>query len=392
MFATALSNETNVPTRNPNWLGLRCIRCAAVTAERDAPAGCPACAARGEPAAMACHYAPGSPPLAQPYLNLPFRGEGDTPVVALPRALIRAGGARVFAKLESANLTGSHKDRMAAIGVAHALAQERSGVIAASSGNAGLAVAAYAAAAGLRCEIVITQSCPPLYKALMQEHGARITIGASALDRWEIVRTRVEADPNLLALTNYMRPAVGSPPATIEGYKLIAGELVDGLKGEEIARVYVPVARGDLLFGLCLGFESLFAAKRISHIPKLIAVEPFARLARVSAGDDYRAEFSGNTAQFSTSGSTVTLQSVAALQRTQGHAIVIDDARAYTARALLARNGFSVELCAAAAYAAYADTPEPDADEGASVIIFTAHGSRDSLSISPPPSPFKDSP
>jgi threonine synthase len=366
--------------RNPQWRGLRCLRCDGLLSALDAPQGCPECAQAGFPAAMVCDYGEQPPTQSQPYAHAVSLGEGNTPCRSLSHALRNNSGGPVFAKLESANPTGSHKDRMAAYGVTHARALGKRGVIAASSGNAGLAIAAYAAAAGLACEIVITPSCPPLYRALMLEHGATVTTAADALARWDVVNERIAADDSLYALTNYVRPAVGSPAVTIEAYKRIAHELAQSLGTQEIGQVFMPTARGDLLLGLYLGFEELRAAGQIAALPKLIAVEPFVRLSAVNAGVDYRAEFAGATRQFSTSGATVTYQSVVALARTGGHAVVVGDARALAARALLAKHGWSVELCAAAAYAAYADAPE--AERAASIIIFTAHGSRDVLSLS----------
>ncbi len=368
--------------RHPDWLGLQCLRCASVLNIFDAPNGCPDCARAGFPAAMRCFYGEQPKAPAQPYLDPISLGEGDTPCVALAGALRNASAAPLFAKLESANPTGSHKDRMAALGVTHAQALGKHGVIAASSGNAGLSIAAYAAAAGMACEIVVTPSCPALYRALMMEHGAKVSVAADALARWDYVAARVAEDDALYALTNYTRPAVGSPAVAIEAYKRISHELVQSIRSAPIGRVFVPVARGDLLIGLHLGFAESLVAGHIQKIPKLIAVEPFARLSAVAQGADYRAEFPGATAQSSTSGATVTLQSLVALQRSGGYATVVDDARALDARVTLARHGWSVELCAAAAYAAYVShASEHPTEREASVIIFTAHGSRDVLSL-----------
>ena len=367
--------------RNPRWVGLRCLRCAEITTELDAPQGCLACARAGFPSAMTCLYAEGtSNEHPQPYTNPLSLGEGSTPCVALCKTLWNDARQPLFAKLESANPTGSHKDRMAANGVTHARALGKRGVIAASSGNAGLSIAAFAAAAGLECEIVITPSCPALYRTLILEHGANITVAADALARWDYVAARIAEDNSLYALTNYTRPAVGSPPVTIEAYKHVAHELVQSIASMPIGDVFVPVARGDLLLGLYLGFEESLNAGRIRQLPRLIAVEPFPRLSAVASGADYRAEFVGSTTQSSTSGATVTLQSLIALQRTGGHAVVVDDAQAHSARKRLATHGWSVELCAAAAFAAY--EAQPLSGAGASVIIFTAHGSRDVLSLS----------
>ena len=86
---------------------------------------------------------------------------GDTPLVELrnitayARKYARPGyGARIFIKDEAANLSGSYKARRAALSVHQAKVQGYKGVIAATSGNYGAAVAALAAKEGLKCIIV----------------------------------------------------------------------------------------------------------------------------------------------------------------------------------------------------------------------------------------------
>jgi 2-amino-4-ketopentanoate thiolase beta subunit len=86
---------------------------------------------------------------------------GDTPLVelhnltALARRCAGPGrGARIFVKDEAANPSGSFKDRRAALSIHQARRQGYTGVVAASSGNYGAAVASQAAKAGLRCIIV----------------------------------------------------------------------------------------------------------------------------------------------------------------------------------------------------------------------------------------------
>ncbi len=91
-------------------------------------------------------------------------GVGNTPLLelrnisALSRKYAKPGfGARIFAKDEASNPSGSFKARRAACAVAHAKKLGYKGVIAATSGNYGAAVASQAAMQGLRC--IIVQEC-----------------------------------------------------------------------------------------------------------------------------------------------------------------------------------------------------------------------------------------
>lgn len=89
---------------------------------------------------------------------------GNTPLIelrnlsALSRKYAKPGyGARIFAKDEAANASGSFKARRAACAVAHAKKLGYKGVMAATSGNYGAAVASQAAMQGLDC--IVVQEC-----------------------------------------------------------------------------------------------------------------------------------------------------------------------------------------------------------------------------------------
>ena len=89
---------------------------------------------------------------------------GNTPLIELrnltelARKYSEPGrGARIFAKDEAANASGSFKARRAACAVAHAKKLGYKGVIAATSGNYGAAVASQAAMQGLNC--IVVQEC-----------------------------------------------------------------------------------------------------------------------------------------------------------------------------------------------------------------------------------------
>ena len=89
---------------------------------------------------------------------------GNTPVIELRnftkiirRLSPKGKGARIFIKDEAANPSGSFKARRAAISVFHAKKLGFKGVIAATSGNYGAAVASQAAMYGLKC--IIVQEC-----------------------------------------------------------------------------------------------------------------------------------------------------------------------------------------------------------------------------------------
>lgn len=91
-------------------------------------------------------------------------GVGNTPLLELKNltALVRkispkGKGARIFVKDEQCNPSGSFKDRRASISAYHAARNGYKGIVAATSGNYGAAVASQAAKRNLKC--IIVQEC-----------------------------------------------------------------------------------------------------------------------------------------------------------------------------------------------------------------------------------------
>lgn len=362
---------------NPRLSGLRCIRCASLWPPGDYPEGCPHCLAAGHPATLECcyHSPSDNPAMPLPILAPITLGEGDTPCLEALDLAQAEGIGQLWLKCEGANPTGSHKDRMAAQLVSRARLAGATRVAAASSGNAGVSIAAYCAAAGLQADIAITRNCPPLQREAMQRFGAKLSAFEDSLARWPYVEDLCR-NHGAFAGTNYLNPPVGTHPYGVEGYKPIAAEILDrcGLPTD----IIVPTARGDLLWGLFLGWQHLLQSGRIQHLPRLHAVEPYARLSQAQATGDARGLWDAATDQYSIAGGTCTLQSLEALTRSSGMPVEVSDSAAAQAQQRLERRGISTELSSAAALAAVARLRRSgvlDA-ESSVVLMLTSDGRR----------------
>jgi threonine synthase len=345
------------PTRNPALRGLRCLRCGDTQPARLHHTGCAPCRAEGWHVSLAADYATLDTRRAQlPYLGAQWsiggRAMAATPLHYLPELAHELGVSSLSAKDESANPTGSHKDRMSVQGMAQALDMGAHTVVLASSGNAALSAAAYAHAVGLACEVATYAGLPLAFAQRLDHWGALSVPFDDGPARWAHVAARAK-DAGIFPLTNYSLPALGSAPLAIEGYKVIADEVL--AQGTPPDHVMVPTARGDLAWGLYRGFAEAVAGGRIRKLPKIWVVEPFARLSQVLAEPlspmHLHSHHAGATAQFSTAGNTVTYLQWQAATESHGGALVVDDANARRARAKLQAHGITPELCAAAALA-----------------------------------------
>ena len=370
--------------RHPALRGLACLRCRAQYPLRLLHSGCPVCAQQGVHVSLAADYARTAGVTTYlPYQLAVSLGEGNTPLTDVPVLACHAGIGQLHIKDESRNPTGSHKDRMSAIGISQALDFDAHTVVLASSGNAAVSAARYAQAAGLACEVAAYAAMPAAYANALDKYGARRFMFDDNAGRWNFVAQRA-AQPGYFALTNYHLPALGSAPLAIEGYKAIAYEChADGYLPEHIL---VPTARGDLAWGIYAGFCDLLEGGAIDALPKIWIVEPFARLSSVLSGHGLHENYPGQTAQFSTAGATVTYLQYEAATASAGGALVVPDDKAKAARALLARHGISAELCAAGAYAAIEQLHAMRAvtAESKVMLVLTANATRDpSYSSSP---------
>jgi threonine synthase len=182
-------------------------------------------------------------------------GEGETPVMPYDKYLL---------KLEGISPTGSFKDRGAATAITAARAAGAGTVIEDSSGNAGTAIAAYAAAAGLRARIFAPDDIVPAKAKAIQVLGAeliKISGPRSAVTEAAIVAAKDAYD------VGHAREDV-----FLEGTKTIAYELYEEF-GDQLHDVITPVGQGTVLVGLAMGFADLVGSGRLEKSPRLHGVQ-----------------------------------------------------------------------------------------------------------------------
>jgi threonine synthase len=182
-------------------------------------------------------------------------GEGATPIVPYEKFLL---------KLESISPTGSFKDRGAATAITAARAAGARLVVEDSSGNAGTAIAAYAAAAGLRARIFAPDDIVASKARAIQVLGAelvRISGPRSAVTGAALMAARDAYDVGHARDDTFL-----------EGVKTIAYELFEEL-GDELHDIVTPVGQGTVLIGLAMGFADLVAAGRLAQAPRLHGVQ-----------------------------------------------------------------------------------------------------------------------
>ncbi len=186
--------------------------------------------------------------LAEPDERFPLSlGEGGTPLLHARRLGEELGLDRLFLKVEGANPTGSFKDRGMVLAVNRAVAAEAQAVLCASTGNTSASAAAYAAAAGLPCHVVLPAGTVARGKrGQAVAAGARlVTVDGSFDDALAAVRRLGEE--GVAVVVNSINPD------RLAGQQTAAFEIVDAL-GESPDAVALPVGNAGNITALWAGF------------------------------------------------------------------------------------------------------------------------------------------
>jgi threonine synthase len=348
---------------------LACTACSWQSADADR-AQCPECAAT-----LDIRYFDAALPLAAeqpgiwryaarlPLHNLAYAvslGEGNTPLLRSAHLGAELGLADLYFKLEIANPTGSYKDRIAAVGIARLQELGKSAWAATSSGNAGAAIAAYGARAGVQGYLFTVEKYAKAKVAQILAYGPQ----AWAVERLgydPVVETTTWANIRHLCAANNWQMLVTArafSPHAMEGVKTIAYEVCQQLAGQAPDVVYVPVGGGGLLSASWKGFVEAKAAGWIDRLPRMVAVQAQGCDAVTQAWLAGRKvePIPGCTSNIS--GIQLTAPpdgdlALQALHESGGWAISVPDAATYAAQAELAsREGIFVEPAAATTLAA----------------------------------------
>jgi threonine dehydratase len=165
-------------------------------------------------------------------------------------------GSQVFVKLENLQMTGSFKERGAANLLRQLDPAERArGVVAASAGNHGLAVAFHAARLGIPATIVMPTYAPLIKAASARRSGAEVILhGANYDEAYE----RAQA---LVAERGAVFVHPFDDPRVVAGQGTLGLELLEQVT--DLDAVVVPVGGGGLIAGLAVAIKARRPAVRV---------------------------------------------------------------------------------------------------------------------------------
>ena len=253
-------------------------------------------------------------------------GEGMTPFVHALRLGASMGLKHLYVKDEGLNPTGSFKARGMTAAVTRAKQLGAKTLAAPTAGNAGGALAAYAAAAGIPAVIVMPADTPVANVMECQAFGAKVVkLNGLISDCGKYVAERKDRE-------GWYDVSTLKEPYRVEGKKTMGYELWEQFAGKLPDVILYPTGGGVGLIGMCKAFDEMQEMGWIgAERPRMVAVQAEGCAPIVKAWEAHRdsAEFFPNAATIASGlrvpGPLGDLLMLRMLRQTKGTALAVSD-------------------------------------------------------------------
>lgn len=197
-------------------------------------------------------------------------GEGLTPILPLDRLAARHGLRSVLLKDEGQNPTGSFKARGLSMAVSMAKELGAEGCIIPTAGNAGVALAAYCAKAGLPATVVMPRHTPAAFQEECRWYGADVRLVDGLINDCAARVRELNAAGQLLDVSTLKEPY------RLEGKKTMGYELAEqgGWRLPDV--ILYPAGGGTGLIGIWKALREMQAIGWLPadvKLPRMVAVQ-----------------------------------------------------------------------------------------------------------------------
>jgi threonine synthase len=200
--------------------------------------------------------------------NIVSLGEGMTPILSLSNLSRQYDFNNLLVKDESFNPTGSFKARGLSMAVSKAKELNIDKCIMPTAGNAGGALAAYCAKAGIQCTVVMPRHTPSVFKKECQLYGAEVILVDG------LINDCAKKVDELKVKEQYFDMSTLKEPYRLEGKKTMGYEIAEQLNWELPDYVIYPAGGGTGLIGIWKAFKEMLNLGWITGpLPKMIAIQ-----------------------------------------------------------------------------------------------------------------------
>jgi len=201
--------------------------------------------------------------------NIVFLGEGDTALLPIPNVGSQLGLSNLFVKDESSNPTGSFKARGLAAAISKAKELGIKKVIIPTAGNAGGAMAAYAARAGIQALIYMPKDTPRANIEESRMAGAEVVLVDGIIsDAAGMAGIKARAE-------GWFDLSTFKEPYRVEGKKIMGYELAEAFDWSLPDVIIYPTGGGTGLVGMWKAFEELESLGWLKNTkkPRMVVVQ-----------------------------------------------------------------------------------------------------------------------
>ncbi len=196
-------------------------------------------------------------------------GEGMTPILPLGRLANRYGYDYLAVKDEGLNPTGSFKARGISMAVSKAVEHGVQECVVPTAGNAGGALSAYCAAAGIKATIVMPIGTPKMFQDECKHYGAELFLVDGLINQCGKVAGEIQQK------TGAFNMATLKEPYRLEGKKTMGYEIAEQMNWILPDVILYPTGGGTGLLGIWKAFQEMIQLGWIAStkLPRMIAVQ-----------------------------------------------------------------------------------------------------------------------
>ena len=195
-------------------------------------------------------------------------GEPETPLVPLPATAAKAGAVSLLVKDEGRLPTGSFKARGLAMAVTMAKEFGIERIAMPTNGNAGAALAAYGARAGIETIVICPAETPVINVTETAAYGARVYVADGQIDECGAIVGKGAAEGLWFDCSTLKEPY------RLEGKKVMGFELAEQLAWQLPQAIFYPTGGGTGLIGMWKAFDELEAVGLIGpERPRMYAIQ-----------------------------------------------------------------------------------------------------------------------
>lgn len=203
-------------------------------------------------------------------LNIVSLGEGMTPIMSFNNLAATHDLNSLLVKDEGANPTGSFKARGLSMAISKAKEFGIEHCVIPTAGNAGGAMSAYCAVAGIKATVVMPSHTPDSFKQECELYGAELHLVDGLINKCAVVASEVEEKQGAFNISTLKEPY------RLEGKKTMGYEIAEQLNWELPDVILYPTGGGTGLIGIWKAFHEMISMgwlKPNVKLPRMVVVQ-----------------------------------------------------------------------------------------------------------------------